>query len=106
MSVLLVRCQPACTHPPTSFGTVRCPSGYRALCFVTAFWLFGPARSTPVPSISRLLIVQYAANPGGKIRVGERFEENLDTGIKPSLMDDGVAGIAGCVEHFESWPAS
>lgn len=34
-------------------------------------------------------------------RGGERLEDDRDARVKPTLMDDGIAGIPGSIEDFE-----
>jgi len=35
----------------------------------------------------------------------EWFGQELDIRIEEPMMDDGIAGVAGCVEDFEPWRA-
>src|ERR1700730_2803118 len=44
--------------------------------------------------------VEQVADLAGERRAGERLDDQLDPWIEPPLMHDGVAGIAGWVQHF------
>src|SRR5688572_2279600 len=86
--------------------------GFQALPFLT-FDCLGSVNWTigkpSVPTIGSGSVVSGQASLSGAVEqlaqlVGEfllgiGLVEEVDVGIEPALMDDGVAGIAGGVEH-------
>src|ERR1700751_5437598 len=45
--------------------------------------------------------VEQVADLVSERRAGERLDDQLDPRIEPTLMHDGVAGIAGRVQHLQ-----
>src|SRR5262245_62034862 len=46
--------------------------------------------------------IQGDADLAGKRLGGERFGQEVDIGVEPPVMDDGIAGIAGDVQHLHA----
>jgi hypothetical protein len=50
------------------------------------------------------LAVEHLADAAGELGEAERLGHQLDAGVEPAFMDDGVAGVAGGVKQLEAGP--
>src|SRR5215831_5804235 len=62
----------------------------------------GP-RYTHVDCRHGQLLLQYVAYLAAQGVDREWLGQQLDIGVEQAMMDDGITGIAGRVEDFESW---
>src|SRR5688572_12499864 len=55
---------------------------------------------------ARLAAIQYAADLARERLGGKRLGQEIDIRIEPPMMDDGVAGVAGDVQHPDAGAAA
>jgi len=50
--------------------------------------------------------VEDGPNPRSKFLIGERLADHLQSGVEPTLMNDGVSGVPGRKQHLQSTASS